>query len=122
MSWLVVLGWLRKVPREVWLVLAFALAVLWLRSHWIGVGLERCQQAQATAQAKAVAKGQKASEKAHDAATAIKIDVRQETENAAAEVREVVRVLPRTCPPVPDRVRQLGRDAVEAARASLPAG
>lgn len=122
MSWLLVLGWLRKVPREVWLGLALVLAVLWLRSHWIGVGVERCEAAQEAAQAKAIDKGQQAAQKAQEAATAVKVDIRQESENAAAEVREVVRGLPRTCPPVPDRVRQLGRDAVEAARASLPTG
>lgn len=121
MSWLVVLGWLRKVPREAWLVLAFALAVLWLRSHWIGVGEDRCRQAQVVAQVKALAKGQKAAQKAQEAATAVKIDVRQESENEAVQAREIVRYLPRTCPTQPDELRVIGRDAVEATRASVPA-
>jgi hypothetical protein len=119
--WLVVLGWLKRIPWQVYVILALLSITAVLRWYWIGVGVERCQSAQVAAQAKAVAKGQKASEKAHKAATAVKIDVRQESENEAAEVREVVRGLPRTCPPIPDRVRQLGRDAAEAARASVPA-
>lgn len=103
-------------------VLAILAAILLaLRWHWIGVGVQRCQSAQVEAQAKAVAKGQKAAQKAQEAATAVKIEVRQESENEATEVREIVRYLPRTCPAVPDRVRDIGRAAVEAARASLPA-
>lgn len=120
MTLALVLGWLRKVPREVWLLLAVSLAFLWLRSHWIGVGVERCQAAQVEAQSKALAKGQQAAQKAQEAATAVKIDVRQESENEASQAREIVRYLPRTCPAQPDELRQLGRNAVEAARASLP--
>lgn len=116
-----VLLFLKGIRWEVWAGLALIALFLWFRAHYIGIGLERCQRAQESAQAKSIAKGQKASEKARNAATAIKIDVRQESENEAAEVREVVRYLPRTCPPIPDRVRVIGRAAVEATRASLPA-
>lgn len=112
---------LKRVPARVWAALA-AVALLGL-SFQAGRWYERSQHrdAQATAQAKSLAKGQKAAQKAQEAATAVKIEVRQESENEAVQAREIVRYLPRTCPTQPDELRVIGRDAVEAARASVPA-
>lgn len=43
MIWLTALSWLKKVDWKVWAALALVIAVLWLRSHWIGVGEDRVQ-------------------------------------------------------------------------------
>jgi hypothetical protein len=120
-AWLALPDWAKKLLTRLGILLLILGIVAGARWHWIGVGEDRCQGAQVEAQAKAVAKGQKAAQKAQEAATAVKIEVRQESENEAVQAREIVRYLPRTCPAQPERLRDIGRDAVEAARASLPA-
>src|SRR5690606_22377351 len=114
----------KRVPAPVWTALAVVVAVS-LSSGWlVGVGEERCRAAIAAADDKADVKAAKVS-----AATTAKVEtdrgtIRKETSDAAAEVRTIVRTVRAACPadPVPERVHELGRAAVEAARGELPAG
>ena len=44
---------LRKIPWQAWALLAVLVAFAFLRSHWIGVGVKRCEAKQEAAQAQA---------------------------------------------------------------------
>lgn len=58
---------IKSIPREVWYALAVGIILLILRSHWIGIGVERCE----TAQAKALEDAMKESAKQEKTAPAI---------------------------------------------------
>jgi len=116
------LGFLKLVPREVWAALAILalLGGVWL--HGRSSGKEACQRAQEAAEKRADAKGERVAKRAQNAASAAKAEIRKESDDAQAEVRTIVRTLPATCPDQPDRLRELGRAAVESAgREVLPA-
>lgn len=121
MSWLAILSFLRRIPWQAWALVALCALLLALRWHWIGVGVERCQSAQEAAEARADRKAANVSKKAADKAQDARESIRKDTQDAAAEVRQLTPDSP-SCPPVPERVHQLGREAVEAASAELPAG
>lgn len=118
---LMALGWLRKVPREVWIALAVALAFLWLRSHWIGVGEDRCRAAQEAADARARDKADKAAATAQKAAQDASATIKEETDHAADRARVIVREITAGCPlpAQPDELRDLGDEAVRRAREAL---
>lgn len=44
---------LRKIPWQAWALLGILIAFALLRSHWIGVGVKRCEAKQEAAQAQA---------------------------------------------------------------------
>jgi hypothetical protein len=116
-------SFLKRVPREVWIALAFAAVVLWLRSHWIGVGEDRCRAAQEAAEKKADAKAAVVAKRAHADAQKATARIAERTEDAADEVErqmDAVRVCPE--PVQPDSVRDAGREAVERARRALQSG
>lgn len=121
MTFLAVLGWLKRVPWQAWALVGLVALILALRWHWIGVGVERCTAAQEAAQDKQVAKGQEAAKRAQGAATAVKRDIAKVSQSEQAEVRTIVKYLPASCPSQPDRLREIGQRAVERTRASLPA-
>lgn len=114
----------KRAHPGVWAALA-AVVVLSLASGWlVRVGEDRCRAAHEAADARADVKAAKVS-----AATTAKVEadratITKETTDAAAEVRTIVRTVRAGCPadPVPERVHDLGRAAVEAARRELPAG
>lgn len=113
----------RRVPAPVWQALALA-AVLSFASDWlIGVGEGRCRAAQAAAEDKADIKAAKVAGRTAEKVEADRANITKETSDAAAEVRTIVRTVRASCPadPVPERVHELGRAAVEAARRELPA-
>ena len=56
MPWLILL---RKVPREFWYLLAVVALFAVLRWHWIGVGVERCEDRYKKAEAAALVEAQK---------------------------------------------------------------
>src|SRR5690606_36911682 len=112
----------RRVPAPAYAVLVAAVA-LSLGSSWlVGVGEARCQAAQEAAEKRADAKGERVAKRAQGAAQKARDTIRKESDDAQAEVRTIVRTLPATCPDQPDRLRELGRAAVESAgREVLPA-
>jgi hypothetical protein len=121
-SWLAIKKLLGSVPRWAWGLLA-AVALLggvWM--HGRAAGKEACQRAQEAAEKRADAKGERVAKRAQDAAKRVRDTIRKESDDAQAEVREIVRYLPSTCPSQPDRVRELGDAAVQGARREvLPA-
>jgi hypothetical protein len=108
---------LRALPWQVWAVAGLCVLVAGLRWHWIGVGVERCQSAQEAAETKADAKAAKVAGRAHAKAQEASAIIQKETDHAAAEVRVILR--DRVCPLVPERVHELGEQAVERAQQAL---
>jgi hypothetical protein len=114
---------IRRVPVRVWLALA-AVALLGL-TFQSGRWYERRAQesAQEAAEKRADAKAGRVAKQAHDDAEKATAVIRDRTEDVADEVeREMdgARVCPE--PVQPERVRELGEQAVEAARRALQAG
>lgn len=107
-------GFLSKVPRKVWYALAFAAFVLWLRAHWIGVGVERCQKAQEAAQAAAATESAEQEKAAPAVAQEARDVVAPKVQDRVRIIRETIAV-PADCPAYPDRVQQAVREARAAA-------
>ncbi len=84
-------------------------------------GADSCRAAQAKADDKADVKAAGVAAKADTEARESSAVIRKESQDAAAEVRTIIRTVG-DCPPLPDRVHDRGRAAVEAARRELPAG
>lgn len=114
------LALLRRVKLRYWLILAavaLAGALFQAGRHYErGMLKEAAKQAEKAADARAA----KASAKAAAKVEADRATISKETADAAAEVRVILR--DRACPAIPDRVHELGREAVERARRELPAG
>lgn len=118
----VVAAWAKSAPRAVWLAMAGVMVLGF--SFQCGRWYERsvAQERQEAAEKRADAKGEIAAKRAHGAAQKARDTIRKESDDAQAEVRTIVRTLPATCPDQPDRLRELGRAAVESAgREVLPA-
>ena len=112
-------AFLKRVPWQAWAVLALAIAVLWLRSHWIGVGVERCQRAQEAAERKADAKAADVAKRAQERAQKATQRVHERTEEAADDVQREMDTV--GCDqPVPDSVRDALDAATRRAREALP--
>lgn len=112
----------QRVPALVWQGLAAVLAVSLASSWLIGIGEGRCRAKFEAAEEKADVKAAGVAKKSSEAATAARDTIRKESSDAQAEARVIVRNLPAVCPAQPDRMRELGDAAVEAARGSvLPA-
>lgn len=116
-----VLLFLKSIRWEVWAGLALIALFLWFRAHYIGIGLERCQSAHKAAEVQAQAKADQAAKTAQASAGKALAKVRAQTQEATNEARAITNSLPATCPSQPDRLRELGQEAVRRARASLPA-
>jgi hypothetical protein len=106
-----------KIPR--WLRLTLGALVILLTAYSFGYssGLDGCRTAQATAEARADAKAIKAAGRATAKAQEASAAISKETQDAAAEVRVILR--DRVCPAAPPRVHELGREAVERAQQAL---
>ena len=112
---------LRRVPVRFWLGLG--VVMLLGLTFQLGRWYER-SVARETAEAKEVKADVKAAgvaEKANTEAREGSVVIRKESSDAAAEVRTIIRTVG-DCPPLPARVHDRGRAAVEAARRELPAG
>ena len=70
---------LKRIPWQAWLLLGILIAFAFLRSHWIGVGVKRCEAKQEAAQAQA----DKEAKAQEDAAPKV-------AEEAKAEVQPVI--------------------------------
>ena len=110
-----------RVPLLAWQVLACVVALSLASSWLIGVGEDRCAAAPAKAEDKADVKAAKVTGDARDEADQAKTTIRKESQDAQAEARVIVRSLPAACPAQPDRLRELGDAAVEAASRGVPA-
>ena len=111
----------QRVPALVWQGLAAVLAVSLASSWLIGIGEGRCRAKFEAAEAKADVKAAGVAKKSSEAATAARDTIRKESSDAQAEARVIVRNLPAACPRQPDRLRELGESAVEAASRGVPA-
>lgn len=111
----------QRVPAQAWAAFGAVIAVSLASSWLISIGEGRCrakfEAAEAKADVKAAEVAAKADAEAKDATTTI----RKESEDAQAEARVIVRSLPAVCPAQPDRLRELGDAAVEAASRGVPA-
>lgn len=116
MIWLTVLSWVKRIPWQLWAALILAVAFLWLRSHWIGIGEERCRSAQEAAESQADAKALNVQKAAQDKAQEVIAGIQKETSDVQTEVRTIIKTVPATCPAQPGRLRELGQQQVEAAR------
>lgn len=111
MPWLILL---RKVPREFWYLLAVVALFAVLRWHWIGVGVERCEDRYKKAEAAALVEAQK-----QEASAPV---IAQEAQEAVKpQVIERIKVIRESipsnisCPDYDDRVQQAIREAATAA-------
>lgn len=110
-----------KIPK--WLRLTLGALVILLTAYSFGYssGLEGCRTAQEAAEDKADAKASRVAKGAQAKAQEAREGIRKETKEATDEAEQIVAGLPATCPPLPDRLRKLGRDAVQdASREMLP--
>ena len=112
----------QRVPALVWQALAAIVAVSLASSWLIGIGEARCEAKQEKAEAKADVKAAKVATEASEKAGEAKTTIRKESNDAQAEARDIVHSLPAGCPAQPDRLRELGESAVEAASRGVPAG
>lgn len=113
---------LEQVPARWWIRLG-VLALFGL-TFQCGRWYERseAQERQEAAEKRADAKGAKVAKASHAAAQKAREGIRKESDDAQTEARTIVRYLEPTCPAQPDRLRELGRAAVESAgREMLPA-
>ncbi len=81
---------LKSLPREVWYGLAVLVILLILRSHWIGVGVERCETRHNAAYEKAVAEAQKQEKRAPANAQASQEAVKPKIQERIKVIREKV--------------------------------
>lgn len=114
--------WLRGLPWQVYAAAGLCVLVLWLRGHWIGVGVERCQSAQEAAEADGLANAKEAGKQAQAKAQAATKDIAKESTDAAEQVREIVRYLPASCPPMPDQLHDVLKRQAERANSGVQAG
>lgn len=117
-------GWalVRRVPVRVWLVV-LAVALLGL-SFQAGRWHERSQHrsAQEAAESQADAKAVRVAKDAGAKADESRATFQKETQDVQVRIREVVRTVPATCPPMPDELRELLQRQVQGARDAVQAG
>lgn len=113
---------LGRVPLRWWLYLGVValLGLTFQCGRWYERSVAR--EAAAAAEKKADVKAAGVAKSAFEQATKSSDTIRKESSDAATEVRTIIRTVPGACPPLPPRVHDLGRAAVEAARRELPAG
>ena len=114
-----VLPVLRRLPSWAYAAAGAVLAVSLASSWLVGVGEERCRAAQEAAEKRADAKGERVAKASQAAAQKARDSIRKESSDAQVQIREIVRTLPATCPPMPDELRDVLQRQVEAARAEL---
>lgn len=109
---------LKRIPWQAWALLAILIAFAFLRAHWIGVGVDRCEAKQKAAQSAADKEA-----KAQEAAAPI---IAQEAEEALKPVIEtrikyVEKYNTIACDePYPDELQQAIREASAAANRMRP--
>jgi len=104
---------LKSLPREVWYGLALVVILLILRSHWIGVGVERCEATQAKALEKALAESAKQGKNAPVIAQEARDAVKPKVEERIRYVQKYNTV---GCDePYAERVQAIIREAATAA-------
>jgi hypothetical protein len=108
-----VANFLKGLPREVWYALAVLVLLLILRSHYIGVGIERCETRHKAAYDKAVAEAQKQEKRAPANAQAAQEAVKPKVTERVRVIREQIPV--NSCPDYPDGVQAVIREAAAAA-------
>lgn len=116
-------AFVKAVPPKWWLRLAVlaAFGLTFQAGRWYE--RDAAKDRQAAAEGKADVKAAKVSTATAEKVEADRTTIRKETSDAASEVRTIIRTVRAGCPadPVPERVHELGRAAVEAARRELPA-
>ena len=105
---------LRKIPWQAWALLGILIAFALLRSHWIGVGVKRCQEGHKKAEAAALVESVKQEKEAPAVAQAAIEAVKPQVTERVRIIREKI---PATiaCPDYDDGVQQVIREASTAA-------
>lgn len=113
-SILPVVSFIKKVPREVWYLLAVVVFFALLRWHWIDVGYDRCQEGHKKAEAAALAESVKQEKEAPAVAQAAIEAVKPQVIERVRIIRENI---PTTiaCPDYNDGVQRAIREASTAA-------
>jgi hypothetical protein len=114
LAMLPVVSFIKRVPREVWYILAVVIFFAILRWHWIGVGVDRCQEGYKKAEAAALAESVKQEKQAPAVAQAAIEAVKPQVTERVRIIREKI---PSTivCPDYDDGVQQVIREASAAA-------
>lgn len=125
-AWPLLVGILGRLPPRVQVLLLVLGGALVASSGLYAVGLEhgreRCQHAQEAAETGADAKAIRVAKDAGVKADEARATFQKETNDVQVRIREVVRTVPATCPPMPDELRELLQRQVEGARDAVPAG
>lgn len=96
-------AFLKAIPWQVYASIALLIVLLILRSHYIGVGVERCQATQAKAQAKALVESAKQEKQAPVIAKDAFEAVKPKIETRIRVIRENIPV--NSCPDYGDIVQ-----------------
>jgi len=109
-----VYSFIKRVPREVWYILAVVIFFAILRWHWIGVGVERCQEGYKKAEAAALAEAVKQEKEAPAVAQAAIEAVKPQVIERVRIIRENIPTAI-ACPDYNDGVQRAIREASTAA-------
>jgi hypothetical protein len=104
---------LKAVPWQVYAGIALVIAGLYLRSHWIGVGVDRCRAAQEKAQAAVMAEAAAQEKDAPGVAQEAQAAVKPVVVERVRIIREAIKPIP-GCD-YPDSVQAVIREAAAAA-------
>ena len=110
----------KRVPAPVYGALLAVIAMSVGSSWLVGVGEARCEAKREAAEAKADVKAAGVVKTSKERAAKARQDITKESTDAVAQVRTEVRYLPRSCPELPDSVRESVQRQVEAARDGVP--
>lgn len=109
-----IFDWLKNLPWQVYAGIALIIIMLILRSHWIGVGVDRCDAKHKAAHEKALIAAQKQEKAAPAIAEAARDAVKPRIEERIKVIREHIPA--RSCSDdYPDGVQQVIREAAAAA-------
>jgi hypothetical protein len=114
-------SFLKLLSPTAWLIVLGALAAYGGGLYVLGRvhASDNCELRQLRTEAKADGRAEKVTDDADRKAEKIRADVRRDTEESTDEAQAIVDALPAGCPVQPDRLRDLGRAAVEGARAEV---
>lgn len=111
---------LKRIPWQAWAALGALIFIVWLRSHWIGVGYDKCMEANRKAQEAAAIEAKKQEEAAPVIAMEAMEIVRPKMEKRENEIAAANTI---ACDvEYPDGVQQAIREAASSADPMRPDG
>ena len=92
----------KRIPWQAWAIAGLVALMVFLRSHWIGLGIERCERKQETAQAKADEEALKQEQEAPTVAQEARDAVEPAVTERVRIIREQIKSEPVGCNAVYD--------------------